>query len=63
MTIVKTFRHVQSYLSNVLEDLRAKKGLKSVAFLTKNVHVLPDFHGNRSPFADPTITGMVSIEK
>jgi FGGY-family pentulose kinase len=28
--------------------------------LTADLHVLPDFHGNRSPRADPTLRGMVS---
>ncbi|HYO94532.1 MAG TPA: FGGY-family carbohydrate kinase [Polyangiaceae bacterium] len=28
--------------------------------LTRELHVLPDFHGNRSPLADPTLRGMVS---
>lgn len=28
--------------------------------LTHDLHVLPDFHGNRSPLADPTLRGMVS---
>jgi FGGY-family pentulose kinase len=28
--------------------------------LTRDLHVCPDFHGNRSPFADPTLRGMVS---
>ena len=30
------------------------------AQLTVDVHVQPDFHGNRSPRADPTLRGMVS---
>lgn len=28
--------------------------------LTAELHVLPDFHGNRSPRADPTLRGMLS---
>lgn len=28
--------------------------------LTAEFHVVPDFHGNRSPHADPTLKGMVS---
>jgi ribulose kinase len=35
----------------------------SVAFpaaLTEGLHVMPDFHGNRSPRADATLRGMVS---
>ncbi|MGH7049725.1 MAG: FGGY-family carbohydrate kinase [Acetobacteraceae bacterium] len=28
--------------------------------LTSGLHVLPDFHGNRSPRADPSLTGMIS---
>lgn len=28
--------------------------------LTADFHVLPDYHGNRSPHADPTLRGMVS---
>ncbi|HET9146879.1 MAG TPA: FGGY-family carbohydrate kinase, partial [Acetobacteraceae bacterium] len=30
------------------------------AALTAELHVLPDFHGNRSPLADPTLRGMIS---
>jgi FGGY-family pentulose kinase len=30
------------------------------AQLTRGIHVYPDFHGNRSPLADPTLRGMVS---
>lgn len=35
-------------------------GLESIHFLTKDFHVWPDLHGNRSPLADPTIKGMIS---
>ena len=30
------------------------------ASLTRDLHVLPDHHGNRSPRADPTLRGMIS---
>jgi ribulose kinase len=35
-------------------------GLEAPTMLTKELHVLPYFHGNRSPRADPTLRGMVS---
>ena len=31
-----------------------------LAALTAELHVLPDFHGNRSPRADPSLRGMIS---
>lgn len=36
-----------------------KRRLENVALLSQDVHVMPDFHGNRSPIADPNMTGMV----
>nr|CAI5822762.1 unnamed protein product [Callosobruchus analis] len=52
-------RHIIQYLNNVLEQLAKRRQLKSVAFLTKDYHVYPDFHGNRSPIADPSLKGMI----
>lgn len=60
LIITRIFRHIQQYLSGLLDNLAEEKGLTSVAFLTKDLHVYPDFHGNRSPIADPTLKGMVS---
>jgi ribulose kinase len=37
-----------------------EQGLAFPAALTRDLHVLPDHHGNRSPRADPTLRGMVS---
>jgi FGGY-family pentulose kinase len=31
-----------------------------IAFLTQDIHMLPYFHGNRSPRANPNLTGMLS---
>lgn len=45
-------------LNDQLEKLSG--GLPSPAMLTQDLHVYPDFHGNRSPHADPGLAGMVS---
>jgi FGGY-family pentulose kinase len=39
-----------------IAELRASEGPAFAA----NLHVLPDFHGNRSPLADPRATGVIS---
>ena len=36
------------------------EGLPFPALLTEHLHVMPDFHGNRSPRADASLRGMVS---
>jgi FGGY-family pentulose kinase len=45
-------------LNAELDQLAA--GVPVPAMLTRELHVYPDFHGNRSPLADPTLHGMVS---
>jgi FGGY-family pentulose kinase len=50
--------NVYSLLNARLEQLSA--GRTFPAALTEELHVLPYFHGNRSPRADPTLRGMVS---
>lgn len=52
-------RHVTVYLNEYLTELAKKRQLKNVDELTKDVHIWPDYHGNRSPLADSTIKGMV----
>jgi FGGY-family pentulose kinase len=49
---------VYALLNGRLDALAA--GLAFPAALTRELHVFPDFHGNRSPRADPTLRGMIS---
>nr|CAD7199754.1 unnamed protein product [Timema douglasi] len=51
-------KHIQTYLGLTLESMAKREKLPSVTMLTKNVHLWPDFHGNRSPIADPSLKGM-----
>ena len=43
-----------------LDRLAASAGVPFSAALTRDLHVLPYFHGNRSPRADPTLRGAVA---
>ncbi|XP_053684239.1 FGGY carbohydrate kinase domain-containing protein [Sabethes cyaneus] len=52
--------NIYSFLNKFLHDLAENKGLPSVHRLTTTVHIWPDFHGNRSPLADPNLKGMLS---
>lgn len=54
------FRHPHQYLNDLLYKIAERKNVANVQELTKEVHVWPDFHGNRSPLADPNFKGMVS---
>ncbi len=49
---------VYETLNNRLAELAPSANCP--AALTRDLHVLPYFHGNRSPRADPTLHGMVS---
>ncbi|KAB0387389.1 hypothetical protein FD755_002345 [Muntiacus reevesi] len=46
---------VYAYLNSHLDLI---KKAQPVGFLTVDLHVWPDFHGNRSPLADLTLKGM-----
>ncbi len=45
------------YLNRIVMDLKKKR---NGAAITKEINILPYFHGNRSPRADPTLRGVVS---
>ncbi|XP_060567996.1 FGGY carbohydrate kinase domain-containing protein-like [Ruditapes philippinarum] len=53
-------QHITDYLYELLEKEARNQGLTSMAELTKEFHMWPDFHGNRSPLADHTLKGMIS---
>lgn len=50
---------VYALLNEHLAGMAARAGV-TVGELTRDLHVLPYFHGNRSPRADATLTGMVA---
>ena len=54
----KSGKTVYELLNQRLDELAT--GLSFPAELTKKLHVLPYFHGNRSPRANPNLRGMIS---
>lgn len=50
---------IYQYLNAEIERLRRQEGLPFSALLTRNLHVLPDFNGNRSPYADPHVRALI----
>src|SRR4029079_13690236 len=51
---------VYALLNQRLQELARASRVGHPGALGKDLHVLPDHHGNRSPRADPTLRGMVS---
>lgn len=49
---------IYQLLNNRLLELAGSK--EDIAFLTRDIHVLPYFHGNRSPRANPHLTGTIT---
>ncbi|GLT80393.1 hypothetical protein SLA2020_518340 [Shorea laevis] len=54
-------QHVSVFelLNNMLESMMSEMKCPFIAALTEDIHVLPDFHGNRSPIADPKAKGVI----
>lgn len=48
--------HAHHAIADRIGDLRLREGLS----LADRLHVLPDFHGNRSPLGDPFALGVIS---
>ncbi|XP_042409618.1 FGGY carbohydrate kinase domain-containing protein-like isoform X1 [Zingiber officinale] len=50
---------IYEILNKILESMMQERKAPFLSALTEDMHVLPDFHGNRSPIADPKSKGMV----
>ncbi|XP_047308397.1 FGGY carbohydrate kinase domain-containing protein [Impatiens glandulifera] len=46
-------------LNKILKSMQNELEAPFLAALTEEIHVLPDFHGNRSPAADPKSKGVI----
>ncbi|XP_068629746.1 FGGY carbohydrate kinase domain-containing protein [Battus philenor] len=61
MQLLKKFNtgEMRSYLRELLLRKAKEEKLSNVSLLTKDFHIWPDYHGNRSPLADPSMKGMI----
>ncbi|GAO46153.1 ribitol kinase [Saitoella complicata NRRL Y-17804] len=50
---------VFEYLNRRLEELRVEDNAPTIAHMARQLFMYPDFHGNRSPLADPTMRGTI----
>lgn len=57
---LKNCRHIYDYLYDCLVRIATESGVANIQKLTADIHVWPDYHGNRSPLADPNSKGMLS---
>ncbi|QKJ87979.1 Ribulokinase [Paramixta manurensis] len=51
-------RTIYEMLNDILRKLAGEP--EKIAFLTRDIHMLPYFHGNRSPRANPNLTGILT---
>ncbi|MEZ5412786.1 MAG: FGGY-family carbohydrate kinase [Opitutaceae bacterium] len=51
---------IYELLNARLDALASTRGVKFPAALTRDLHIQPDFHGNRSPRANPTLKGTMT---
>ena len=51
------------FLEDILNGMRDEQKVPSLSHLTKDFHVYPDFHGNRSPLADSSMRGMITGQR
>jgi FGGY-family pentulose kinase len=58
-TIMKTNDNIYEHLEAICITEQKSRSLESIHMLTKDLHVFPDFHGNRSPIADSSMKGSI----
>ncbi|GAA6056062.1 hypothetical protein JCM3770_007006 [Rhodotorula araucariae] len=46
-------------LTELLDEMVKEKKAPFMSYLTRDMHLYPDLHGNRSPLADPDMRGML----
>ncbi|CAG8456156.1 9201_t:CDS:2 [Ambispora leptoticha] len=51
---------IYSFLNNHIIAMQTREGVEFPGLLIKDLHVYPDFHGNRSPIADPKLRGTIT---
>ncbi|MDP0494962.1 MAG: FGGY-family carbohydrate kinase [Verrucomicrobiota bacterium JB024] len=56
----KTGGSIFAMLNDHIDALAKAEGRRFPSEITRELHIQPDFHGNRSPRADPTLKGMIS---
>ncbi|KAK0490523.1 FGGY family of carbohydrate kinase [Armillaria novae-zelandiae] len=52
-------KNIHVVLQEMLAKLKAESKSDSLTELTKDIHLYPDLHGNRSPIADPRMKGSI----
>ena len=53
-------KSIYQLLDEILDEMAKKQGVNFPAELTSDRHVLPYFHGNRSPRANPNLRGILT---
>lgn len=51
--------NIHVLLAEILENQKTESGAESWTEVTKDMHMYPDLHGNRSPIADPRMRGSI----
>lgn len=60
LATLKDDENIHDRLFEEILSLAASQKLKSFHELTKDFHIYPDFHGNRSPIGDNNLKGVIS---